>query len=209
MLGTTTVSWRDKRREVARAAILDAAWTVAREQGLASLTLRQVAARVGMQAPSLYSHFASKHAIYDAMFEQAWRSYDEVVDAFEPRLPSEPRSALKLMARSFFAFATADLARHQLMNQRVIPDFTPSAESYAPALRVVARLREHMQRLIEITDEDVDLYVALVGGLADAQWANDPGGSRYARLLDRAVDMYADALALPATPAGTDSLEAR
>jgi hypothetical protein len=38
--------------------------------------------------------------------------------------------------------------------------------------------------------EDIDLYVALVGGLADSQLANDPGGDRWLRLLDRAVDMY-------------------
>ena len=29
-----------------------------------------------MQAPSLYSHFASKNAIYDAMFGEAWAEYD-------------------------------------------------------------------------------------------------------------------------------------
>jgi hypothetical protein len=29
------------------------------------------------------------------------------------------------------------------------------------------------------------------------QWANDPGGRRWARLIDRAIDMYADALDLP------------
>jgi hypothetical protein len=38
--------------------------------------------------------------------------------------------------------------------------------------------------------EDIDLYVALVGGLADSQLANDPGGDRWSRLLDRAIDMY-------------------
>jgi len=63
MLGEPTVSWQTKRRETTRNAILDAAWDVAREQGLAALTLRAVAERVGMRAPSLYSHFDSKHAI--------------------------------------------------------------------------------------------------------------------------------------------------
>ena len=41
------------------------------------------------------------------------------------------------------------------------------------------------------------LYTALIAGLVDQQWANDPGGSRWARLLDRAIDMYADNLDLP------------
>ena len=70
-----------ERREATRQEILTAAWAVAREQGLAQLTLREVAERVGMRAPSLYTHFASKHAIYDAMFADAWTQYLEVYEA--------------------------------------------------------------------------------------------------------------------------------
>jgi hypothetical protein len=45
---------------------------------------------------------------------------------------------------------------------------------------------------------DVDLCVAVIGGLIDAQLANDPGGDRWSRLLDRAIDMLADNLGVPA-----------
>ena len=48
------------------------AWQLARERGLSQLTLRDIAQRVGMRAPSLYSHFESKNAIYDAMFATGW-----------------------------------------------------------------------------------------------------------------------------------------
>jgi AcrR family transcriptional regulator len=47
------------------------AWQLARERGLSQLTLRDIAHQVGMRAPSLYSHFESKNAIYDAMFAAA------------------------------------------------------------------------------------------------------------------------------------------
>jgi hypothetical protein len=46
-------------------------------------------------------------------------------------------------------------------------------------------------------DADVDLCTAVVGGLIDAQFANDPGGRRYIGQLDRAVDMFADLVGLP------------
>ncbi len=65
-----------ERREATRREILDAAWAMARESGLTQITLRDVADRVGMQAPSLYGHFASKMAIYDAMFGEAWGEYE-------------------------------------------------------------------------------------------------------------------------------------
>src|SRR5437870_12147699 len=59
-----------ERHEATKAEILDAAWELVRAQGLAALSLRDLARKVGMQAPSLYSYFDSKHAIYDAMFLQ-------------------------------------------------------------------------------------------------------------------------------------------
>ena len=117
----------------ARRKILDAAWTVAREQGgVAALTMREVADRVGIRAPSLYSHFDSKHAIYDAMFGESWQELLDVNRAAE--LPKSPRAALRVIARTYFDFATADLARHQLLDVRTIPGFMPSAQSYAPAI---------------------------------------------------------------------------
>ena len=36
----------------------------------------------------------------------------------------------------------------------------------------------------------MDLYTALVSGLTNQQLANDPGGTRWARLVDRTVDMF-------------------
>ena len=42
-----------------------------------------------MQQPSLYSHFASKQAIYDAMFKQAWQAFlDDARSAVAACLPS-------------------------------------------------------------------------------------------------------------------------
>jgi len=38
-------------------------------------------------------------------------------------------------------------------------------------------------------DDDVDLFTAVVSGLAHQQVANDPGGDRYIRQADRAVEM--------------------
>ena len=73
-----------ERREATRREILDVAWQLARERGLSQLTLRDIAHRVGMRAPSLYSHFESKNAIYDAMFASAWIELAAVFDAMEP-----------------------------------------------------------------------------------------------------------------------------
>lgn len=188
MLGIPSESRVAKRREATRREILDAAWAVAREQGLGSLTLREVALRVGMRAPSLYSHFASKDAIYDAMYGQAWRDFMDLVR--DRVLPAEPRAALLEIWETFFDFSVADLARYQLMNQRSVPGFVPSKENYAPAIEVFERLRAELATFGIRDEADIDLFTALSGGLVDQQLANDPGGTRWRGQLPRAIDMY-------------------
>jgi AcrR family transcriptional regulator len=150
-----------------------------------------------MRTPSLYWHFDSKMSLYDAMFGQAWAAYNEVQNDMESQLPSSPRTALKMTARTYFDFCAADPTRHHLMSQRSIPNFTPSPAAYAPAVEVIERLRARLARLGVTDEEAVDLYTALVGGLVDQQLANEPGGNRWARLIDRAMDMYADEMRLP------------
>jgi AcrR family transcriptional regulator len=189
-----------KRREATRLEILDAAWGLAHEQGLAEFTLRDLAERVGMRAPSLYAHFASKHAIYDAMFGQAWSEYEQVALAELVNLPQAPRAAIRRLARVFFDFAVANPARHQLMNQRTIPGFEPSAESYAPAVRVL-ELGQQIFRSIGLSDPaDFDIGTAIIAGVINQQLANDPRGTRWSALLDRTVDIWADGVGLPPDP---------
>lgn len=97
-----------------------------------------------MRSPSLYSHFESKNAIYDAMFEQAWREWCTAFDAQAPRSKTA-RRALLAGAEAFFDFAVADLARYQLMNQRTIPDFRPSTEAYAVSVAAYERMRGELR----------------------------------------------------------------
>ena len=187
-----------ERREATRREILDVAWQLARERGLSQLTLRDIAQRVGMRAPSLYSHFESKNAIYDAMFATAWTECLAVITVAAGSPATSPRAAMRRVARAFFDFSASDLSRYQLMNQRTIFGFEPSAESYAPAVATLEVLRAALAAQNVTRQADVDLCVAVIGGLIDAQLANDPGGDRWSRLLDRAIDMLADNLGVPA-----------
>jgi len=186
---------RAERREATRREILDAAWEIARQEGLSAVTLREVAGRIGMRSPSLYSHFASKNAIYDAMFAQAWRELCDVFDAMPQ--PAAHRRAMLAQAEMFFDFAVADLARYQLMNQRTIPGFRPSDEAYAVSIAAYERIQAMLRRCGVRAQEDLDLWTAMVGGFVDQQLANDPGGSRWRRQLPRLVDMYCDEVGMP------------
>ncbi len=197
MVSLPTRDRQAERREATRREILDVAWDIARKGGLAAVTLRAVAARVGMRSPSLYTHFESKNAIYDAMFAQAWSEYLQVAQARVNSLPKPPRKALLAVVQTFVDFALADHVRFQLMNQRMILDFAPTPAAYAPSLQVMGLFKENLALIGVPADSDADLCVAIVGGLVDAQLANDPGGDRWSKQLRRAMDMFADEVGLP------------
>lgn len=188
-----------RRREATTAEILEAAWQVAAEEGIAGLSLREVADRVGMRTPSLYSYFGSKHDLYDAMFAAGNRALvthirdmDKAMDN-DLEQPADPRERARAYLRRFVEFCVAEPARYQLLFQRTIPGFEPSPESYALAqeayeLAVLRPLRE-----VGVTDEaSIDLATAVGAGLAAQQLANDPGGDRWLRLVDRAADLILD-----------------
>jgi len=175
--------WKTERHEAAQARILDTAWEFVREEGLAALSLRDLAGRVGLAPASLYSYFASKHGIYDAMFAQGYQQFLDV-----QREPLDDLAAeLRRLAHEFMKFCTEDPARYQLLFQRTIPGFTPSPESWALAQQAYEQL-QHLTRH-GLTQHDLDLLTALLTGLVDQQISNDPHGTRWVALLDDAASM--------------------
>jgi hypothetical protein len=94
--------------------------------------------------------------------------------------------------RAFVDFAVEDTARCVLLFQRQVPGFEPSASSYEDAQTTLTRAAELLHAAGIESQADVDCFVAMVGGLVDAQISNDPGGDRWTRHLDRLTDMYLD-----------------
>ena len=187
MVEVPTRDRKTERREATKAEILDTAWKLVREQGLGGLNLRDLAARIGMRAPSLYEYFASKHAIYDAMYAQGYRQFAAVLAETE-ELPGE--GGLRAGAHRAMAFMVEDPARYQLLFHRTIPGFTPSPDSYAVSVQQLDRTRAWFDRNGFGATGALDLFTSLMGGLAGQQIANDPGGDHWVRLVDAAVDMF-------------------
>ena len=178
---------RTRKRERTRAEILAAAWELVRRDGIAGLSLRDLAAGVGMRAPSLYTYFPSKNALFDAMFAEGMRYFAEQILASPPGQTA--LEALRNRARTFVRVAVEDPFRYQLLFQRPIPGFAPSDESLAIGLTTLASTREIAEAAGLRGQRALDLFMATTHGIAGMQIANEPGGDRWARLADEAVDM--------------------
>jgi AcrR family transcriptional regulator len=178
------------RRAAKMSGIVECAWALAREHGIAGVSLHGLARAVGMRQPSLYEYFDSKSALYDAMFADGNRQLVERLNAVT--YPPEPRDALKQWLATLTTFAREDTARYQLLFQRPIPGFAPSPESYALAEQVLDQAITLMRAAGVSEQGDIDCIVAMTAGLTDAQLSNDPGGNRWLRHLNRLVDLLVD-----------------
>ena len=188
MTTTAAPDRRRQRREAKRAVILEQAWRLAHRDGLAAISLRDLADAVGLRQPSLYVYFGSKLDLYDAMFADGYRQLLEFLGT--KRNPKDPRRALAKLVSDAVQFSSDDVVRHQLLFQRTIPGFEPSPDSFALALEFYAQASAIAAAAGVRGRAQMDMLTALVSGLAHQQVANDPGGRRWVRLADQVVDMF-------------------
>ena len=185
---TSELTWREARRQSARADLMATAWDMVREGGWTALSLRKLARRAGITTPTLYAYFESKNGILDAMFGEAAEGFEQ--SNGEPLKDGPPQQQLAAHAHRFAAFCTSDVARYQLLFQHLIPGFSPSPESYAPAVRALDIARQRLDHAGVREPRHVDVWTALMTGLVDQQISNDPGGDRWIRLIDEVVAMF-------------------
>lgn len=181
---------RARRHQQTRREVLDASWALAEQHGIAGLSLRQVAKSVGMQAPSLYTYFDSKDALFDAMFVEGYHQLGAATDHWTQAIEGlEPTDALALVMERWIRFCQASLARYQLLFTRAIPGWEPSVDAYTAATDEFARMATTLASLGLVGEENHDLFTALSSGLAAQQLANDPDGDRWASLTPAVARM--------------------
>lgn len=183
------VDVRARRRDQTRSEIVEAAWQLAERDGIASLSLRDLAAAVGMRATSLYTYFDDKGAIYDAMFAEGYRQLDDLLGAVS-ELDDGAVERLTAGIEAFLDFCLASVPRYQLMFTRAVPDWQPSDDAYAVSVASYERMVGHLETAGVSGQDAIDLWTALTAGLASQQLANDPQGDRWARLARSAAEMF-------------------
>ena len=61
--------------------ILDEALTLFSEKGFANVFVNDIAERVGIKAPSLYKHYKSKQAVFDAIIDEMNHRFEQQAEA--------------------------------------------------------------------------------------------------------------------------------
>ncbi len=94
--------------------IVDAARALLEEEGPDALTMRRLADRLGMRAPSLYKHFSGKEALEAAVISDG---FVELAGAFEEAVRGA-HDPLGELARTYRSFALSRPHLYRLMTER-------------------------------------------------------------------------------------------
>lgn len=195
---------RQRNREAMIKTILETAREIMREEGVAALTMHELARRLEIRPPSLYNYYNSKMEIYDELFRLGFelfsRAMQEAADAAESTFDDMWRSM-----EAYMNFALQNPELFKLCFERHVPGFVPSGES----MKVVNRLMERAISRINLwarrggfdpqipMDKAFDLVNAMMHGLVSMHLANDPqapiGEGRFGRLIPDAVRVFEQA----------------
>ena len=118
-----------------RAEVVAAAMAILEESGLEAVTMRAIADRLGIRAPSLYRQFPDKRAIEIALIAAG---FEEQASAFEEASATDEPAA-RAIAGVYRAWALAHPHLYRLMTERPLPrEELPAgleARAAAPVLR--------------------------------------------------------------------------
>jgi TetR/AcrR family transcriptional regulator, cholesterol catabolism regulator len=186
----------DLRPEM-RQKVLDAAARLFRDKGYAGTTMRDVAARCGIRAASLYYHFPSKDEILAEVFDYGVRHVAGAVRGAVEGLPRSASSYDKIRAavhahlESFFVYGDYTASNIRVFRQA-------PAEVQRKNRRLRDRYEAYWQRLLEDARRSgelrrgVDLSIArlfLFGGLNHTlEWYTARGIS-FRDLAERYTDL--------------------
>jgi AcrR family transcriptional regulator len=183
---------RQRRRRETVDEILRAALDAMAQDGVAGMSLSDVARRVGLRPPSLYEYFPNKLALYDALFEIGYRRLTDTIGerTGDPALP--PLEALRTGQTAFVDWSM----------ENPVPGFRPSARAFAVSIASIELVRTAIARAVAsgdlgpaaLSEEAFALFSVVGSGLITQQLANDPAAApaegRFSRHTAAGLDMW-------------------
>lgn len=176
---------RHRRRQETIEEILDIAVQIMAEQGVAGLSVGEIARRMGIRPPSVYVYFPSKHALYDALFARGARLLLAAMQQVFAALPARPATLEEILlpaSRAFVRWSVEQAAYSQLLFWRPVPGFTPSPEAYEAAIELIELARDRLRGLQDIgllragvpVEQMERDWTILLAGVFSQQLANAP-----------------------------------
>jgi AcrR family transcriptional regulator len=133
------------RLEAFRDRLIDAAERLFAERGLEAVTMRELAAAVGVSPMTPYRYFPDKDAILAAVRARAFDQHADALEAAFEAGGTDPATAASAVGRAYVDFALAHPEAYKLM----FDVRQPGEEAYPALVAAAARSRATMTRHLE------------------------------------------------------------
>jgi len=127
-----------------RSAIIETASLLIERDGIENLSLGGLAAELGIKAPSLYRHVASKNDLLRGVNENTYRKLFDVFDAVLQEASPNPNEQLRVLLGAYRAFAHAHPNTYILAYTTIDPDLRPDPDAL---VRLVLPIQAIMARV--------------------------------------------------------------
>ncbi len=192
-----------RNREAATQSILDAARAIMREEGVAALSMQELARCMDMRAPSLYNYFTGKMDIYDTLFRLGFKLWKETVEKAAVESDSF-QEEMRNVVEGYMTFALENPELYQLCFERPVPGFVPSQESLEVSFGLLHYSHQRIEQFKDELDTDltseqiINLVIAISHGLTAMHLANEPhlpiGQGRFGSLIPVVLAMLEKSL---------------
>jgi AcrR family transcriptional regulator len=170
-----------------------------REQGVAALSMQELARRLEIRAPSLYNYFSGLMDIYDALFRLGFTLWGEQIKTATQGAQTW-QAEIRLAMEAYLTFALQNPELYQLCFERPIPGFVPSAASLQLSFGILQESYARIASLKESLATDLpagqigDLVIAMMHGLTALHLANEPqlplGQGRFGALIPATLGLF-------------------
>lgn len=156
--------------------ILEAALALFSQKGYDAVSVEQIAGAVGIHAPSLYKHYRNKKTIFNAIFEEMARRYDQQTASMEMHLADAlldqslfleiTAEALAVKVRELFLYSLRDPFASRFRRLMTLEQFGSPDLAALYTERYVTRLVAYHERLFRLLMDRGVLRVGDVHAMA-------------------------------------------
>jgi len=157
------VARRDRSAARTRRTILTVTERLLATVGEEGLSIREVCARAGVTAPTVYHHFGDKRALVDRVVDDCFAEFDGTFRRGD--LPADPVARLRWSFDRYVEYGLRHPAHYRLMFQRTAPRPTPAGQASYDGLRRLVAAAAAAGRLTVSVDEGAAAFWSAVHGV--------------------------------------------
>lgn len=164
-----------RQKEETRKNILDAAYSIAKEEGWNGLSMRKIADRIEYTAPIIYEYFSNKEAILSELTGRGFNMLSRELEKAKAKTEN-PEEQLEAMWMAYWEFAFTDTEMYQVMfgvQINCCAGQCDAADSpYKLFTGVIAEVMKNNNPTIDMIKQKYFLFFSVIHGLISINIVN-------------------------------------